>query len=298
MVTLQQLQYFRELATTGHLTRTAEKLYISQTTLSNTIINLEKQLGVKLFVRVGRSLQLSEAGTNYLEYVSQALRALENGRAYIEDYRSQGERKVSLTTSNALVWAGLVRGFQDRFRDYSIQQLNSTPDQFRRMLLDMEADFVITGTDDLSLAGLEYQVFREEQIFLCVCADHPLAGRTSVTLEDIRDERFINLPHSLPFRKYCDNLFLKAGIRYSAVLECDYMLRGQLIEAGFGVALTTQSGQISGIFGGNNRFIPLSGDIPRRPIALIWNPRRYLGKAAKDFRDYVLTMDYMPYSQS
>jgi len=296
MVTLQQLQYFRELAVTGHLTRAAEKLYISQTTLSNTIINLEKKLGVKLFDRVGRSLQLSEAGANYLEYVSQALGALENGRAYLENYRDRGERKVSLTTGNALVWAGLVRGFQSHFRDYSIQQLNSTPDQFRRMLLDMEVDFAITGTDDLSLSGLEYQVFREEQLYLCVPGNHPLVGRNSVTLEDIQNENFINLPQSLPFRKYCDNLFRKAGIRYHAVLECDYMLRGQLIEAGFGVALTTQSGQLTGFLGNNNHFIPLATSVPRRPIAIIWNPRRYLGQAALDFRDYVLNMDYSPYA--
>ena len=65
MVTLQQLRYFRELAATGHLTQTAERLYITQTTLSNTIINLEKQLGVKLFDRVGRTLQLNEAGRLY-----------------------------------------------------------------------------------------------------------------------------------------------------------------------------------------------------------------------------------------
>jgi len=296
MVTLQQLQYFRELAVTGHLTRAAEKLYISQTTLSNTIINLEKKLGVKLFDRVGRSLQLSEAGANYLEYVSQALGALENGRAYLENYRDRGERKVSLTTGNALVWAGLVRGFQSHFRDYSIQQLNSTPDQFRRMLLDMEVDFAITGTDDLSLSGLVYQVFREEQLYLCVPGNHPLVGRNSVTLEDIQNENFINLPQSLPFRKYCDNLFRKAGIRYHAVLECDYMLRGQLIEAGFGVALTTQSGQLTGFLGNNNHFIPLATSVPRRPIAIIWNPRRYLGQAALDFRDYVLNMDYSPYA--
>lgn len=296
MVTLQQLQYFRELAVTGHLTRAAEKLYISQTTLSNTIINLEKKLGVKLFDRVGRSLQLSEAGSHYLEYVSQALGALENGRTYLENYRDRGERKVSLTTGNALVWAGLVRGFQSRFRDYSIQQLNSTPDQFRRMLLDMEVDFAITGTDDLSLSGLEYRVFREEQIYLCVPGNHPLIGQKSVTLEDIRDEHFINLPQSLPFRKYCDNLFRKAGIRYHAVLECDYMLRGQLIEAGFGVALTTQSGHLTGFLGNSNQFIPLADSVPRRPIAIIWNPRRYLGQAALDFRDYVLNLDYSPYA--
>ena len=230
MITLQQLLYFRALAANGHLTRTAESLYISQTTLSNTIINLEKQLGVKLFDRVGRTLQLSQAGARYLEYVTRALDELENGRAYIDDHREKGEQKVSLTTSNSLVWADLIRGFQNRFRSYALHQLNSTPDQFRRMLLNMEIDYVITGTDDLDLTGLEYEVFQEEQLYLCIPKGHPLEGRSRVQLQELRDERFINLPQTLPFRKYCDNLFEQAGIQYNAVLECDYMLRGQLIE--------------------------------------------------------------------
>lgn len=289
MITLQQLQYFRTLATIGHLTRTAQALYISQTTLSNTIINLEKQLGVKLFNRVGRTLQLSQVGERYLEYVTRALDELENGRAYIEDYREKGEQKVSLTTSNSLVWADLIRGFQNRFRSYSLHQLNSTPDQFRRMLLNMEIDYVITGTDDMDLAGLEYEVFQEEQLYLCIPKGHPLEGRNRVQLQELRDERFINLPQTLPFRKYCDNLFEQAGIQYNAVLECDYMLRGQLIEAGFGVCLTTHSGYKSNFLGSSNVYIPLADDVSRRPIALIWNPKRYLGRAARDFRDYVMT---------
>lgn len=287
MVTLQQLQYFRALAANGHLTRTAESLYISQTTLSNTIINLEKQLGVKLFDRVGRTLQLSQVGQGYLDYVTQALDALENGLAYIGDHREKGEHRVSLTTSNSLVWAGLIRGFQNRFRSYALQQLNSTPDRFRRMLLNMEIDYVITGTDDLDLTGLEYSVFQEEQLYLCIPKGHPLEHRDSVQLQELRDERFINLPPNLPFRRYCDNLFERAGIQYNAVLECDYMLRGQLIEAGFGVCLTTHSGYRSNFLGSENVYIPLSGDVPRRPIAIIWNPKRYLGQAARDFRDYV-----------
>lgn len=289
MVTLQQLQYFRALAANGHLTRTAESLYISQTTLSNTIINLEKQLGVKLFDRVGRNLQLSPVGKQYLEYVIQALDALENGHTFLEDYREQGERKVSLTTSNSLVWAALIRGFQNRFRDYTLQQLNSTPDQFRRMLLNMEIDYVITGTDDLDLTGLEYTVFQEEQLYLCIPKGHPLEHRDRVQLQELQNERFINLPPNLPFRRYCDNLFERAGIQYNAVLECDYMLRGQLIEAGFGVCLTTHSGYKSNFLGSSNVYIPLDGDVPCRPIALIWNPKRYLGQAARDFRDYVLS---------
>ena len=87
MVTLQQLIYFRELAHTGNQTRTAEQLYITQTTLSNTIRNLERQLGIKLFERSGRSLRLSEPGQKYLHFVDEALQALDNAQTVINDYK-------------------------------------------------------------------------------------------------------------------------------------------------------------------------------------------------------------------
>ena len=115
MITLQQLQYFRELAANGHLTRTAEQLFISQTTLSGTIIKLEKQLGINLFDRVGRTLSLNETGQGYLVYVEQALTALENGQAFIADRREQGAHKVSLSIINSAVWSPLIQNFQTRF---------------------------------------------------------------------------------------------------------------------------------------------------------------------------------------
>ena len=297
MVTLQQLKYFKALAENGHLTRTAEQFFITQTSLSNTIIHLEKQLGFKLFDRVGRSLQLNEVGRQYLVYITQALTALENADAFIMDQREKGEQRVSLTTGNSMVWAGLVQGFQARFRDYTIHQLNSTPDQFRRMLLELSVDFLITGTDDLSLKGLEYEIMRQERLCLCAPKDHPLARQKEVRLEQLADQRIISLPPNLPFRKYCDELFRKARIPCNTVLECDYVLRGQLIEAGFGVGLTTESGKLSGFLGQSNVYVPLDDSVPLRPIAIIWNPARYLSRAARDFRDYTLSLDYPPYAE-
>ena len=98
MITLQQLKYFRELANNGHLTRTAEQLYITQTTLSNTIKNLESQLGVKLFDRTGRTIQLNEAGKIYLAYVNEALQALDNAAVALEDHKQGKQQAVAVAT--------------------------------------------------------------------------------------------------------------------------------------------------------------------------------------------------------
>jgi len=291
MITLQQLEYFRELALNGHLTQTAEKLYITQATLSNVIGNLEKQLGVKLFNRVGRHLQLSEVGAKYLDYVLEALSALDNGRTMIENHLQTVNQTVTIAVNNSTVWASRIQTFQQTFPSYSIRQLTySDTNVPRNLLIGMEADFVIAGTTDFSLTGLEYTVFARSPICLCVPPGHRLAGRTSVTLEEIKDEPFISHPQPHPFQKFCDNLFQKAGIRYHTVLECDYMLSSQLVSAGFGVRLSTWHSYKAkvGLLANNNTCIPIVDDYEPREIALIWNARRNLSQAAQDFHDYLV----------
>ena len=290
MVTLQQLRYFRELAATGHLTRTAEKLHITQTSLSNTIIHMEKQLGLKLFQRVGRTLELSEIGKVYLGYVEEALSALDNAQTVVDDYLDRDNNTISISMSSSHVWTTLIRNFRMEYRDYHIRQVNCTRLQYRDLLISQDTDFVIAGTDDLLLNGLEYTILRKEKLYLCVYRDHPLASRKSICLEEARNESFINLSETESFRIFCDNLFERVGISPSASIECDYTMRGKLIEAGFGVALTTGRSIDMGMLG-SNVFIPLSDDFAVRPIAIIWNPKHYLGKAARDFLRYTVNTE-------
>jgi len=124
---------------------------------------------------------------------------------------------------------------------------------------------------------------------LCVSREHPLADREGIYLTQLRDEPFINLPESSGFRVFCDRLFERAGIPCHAVLECDYTLRGKLVAGGYGVAVTTNSSRRQNLLGTGITYIPILDDFARRPVAVVWNPRRYLSKAALDFRNYVLT---------
>lgn len=76
---LKHLQYFRELAHSEHLTNTANKLSISQPTLSYAITELEKHLGVYLFEKQGRNIRLTKYGHFFLEYAERSLAELERG---------------------------------------------------------------------------------------------------------------------------------------------------------------------------------------------------------------------------
>lgn len=287
MITLQQLKYFRDVAKNGHLTQTAEKLYITQTTLSNTIITLERQLGVKLFDRVGRSLQLSEIGALYFKYVNEALLLLDNAQSAVDDYKANAQLAVSVAMTNSTIWADLIQGYRTMFPDYNIRQIGCERTAFRDMLMNQEIDFVIAGIEDLNLTGLEYHILRDETLYLCVSHGHPLSQRESIYMAEAKDESFISLPPSNGFRLFCDNLFRKLGIECNVAIECDYTLRGKLVEAGFGVAVTTHTSFSQNMLGTNIAYIPIADDCAQRPIAIIWNPNHYLSRAAVDFREYV-----------
>lgn len=293
MITLQQLKYFRELAQTEQLTRTAEKLFITQTTLSNTIKNLETQLGVKLFDRVGRTLRLNEVGRKYLTYVSEALDALENAQIMIDDH-SGNNLSVSVAMTNSNIWSDLVQGFCSKHKNYSFHQEGCDYALLRGMLINQKTDFVIAGVDDFPLSGLEYRVIREEQLYLGVSKEHRFADRTSITLAEAKDERFINLPESHAFRWFCDSLFQKAGIAYKEAITCDYTLRGKLVAENIGVVITTHSFMMQNMMGVDIVYIPITDSFAKRPLAIIWNSRHYLNRAALDFRDYVLSYGETP----
>ena len=288
MITLQQLRYFRELAKTCHLTRTAEKLYITQTTLSNTIINLEKQLGIKLFDRVGRGMQLSEAGKHYFKYVNEALISLDNAQTALDDFKEKDNQSVSVAMNSSIVWGDMIHDFRRLYGSYNIRQIDCDKALFHEMLLNQEIDFVIAGVGDIPLLGLKHKVLREEKLYLCVSKDHPLSEKKSIYLSDAKDESFIILPKTTCFRDYCDKLFEKAGLSYKVAAECDYTMRGRMVEAGFGVSLTTSFYRKGLRHSRDIVYIPIVDDFARCPIALIWNPQHYLSRAARDFMDYVI----------
>ncbi|MBQ2751746.1 MAG: LysR family transcriptional regulator [Oscillospiraceae bacterium] len=288
MVTLQQLKYFRELAKTCHLTRTAERLYITQTTLSNTIINLENQIGIKLFNRVGRNIQLSDAGKQYYKYVNEALIALENAQTAIDDFKENDRQNISVAMNSSNVWNEMIHGFRNKYRSYNLRQIDCDKALFYQMLINQEIDFVLAGNGDIPMKGLKYHFLRNEILYLCVSKDNPLANRESIYLADAKDESFVTLPHTSCFSGFCDKLFHKAGINYKVAVECDYTLRGKLVEAGLGAAITTSISRNRSMLGENIAYIPIIDDFARRPISIIWNPQHYLSRAARDFRDYVI----------
>ena len=287
MITLLQLEYFRKLAATQHITQTAKELYISQTALSSMIIGLEKELGVQLFDRSKRSIHLNEAGKLYLSYVEQVFNALDNGHAALRDMVDAGEKQVSVAVGSSLVWTGMFRQFHMYFPDHALKQHNGTTAELSDALQSARVDFVIAGAGDIVDKALESAFVKTDNVYLCVPSSHRFAKREEVYMEELRDERFISLPVGAPWRSYCDWLFEKAGITTKPIVECDYTMRAALVESEFGVALTSSSALDVDLLRPNH-YIRVADEYASRKMLLYWNPKRYMSNAARDFKEFCI----------
>lgn len=285
MITLLQLDYFRRLAATEHITQTAKELYISQTALSSMIIGLEKELGIQLFDRSKRSIHLNQAGRVYLQYVNEVFTALENGRTALQELTEAAEHQVSLTVGSPQVWLHMIRDFRKQCPEYSIKQYSQTLEGLTDSLRSMKTDFVIAGVDEVPDPAFEHVVLKTDRVYLCVPKSHRLAQREQVWLRELADEPYIDLPVGAPWRTYCAQLFDRAGVKIRRVLECDASIRSALIDAEFGVALTSSSAYEVDMLR-PNRYVPIADEFSRREMALFWNPKKYMSKAALSFRGF------------
>lgn len=288
MITLLQLDYFRKLAATEHITQTAKDLYISQTALSSMIISLEKELGIQLFDRSRRSIRLNQAGKIYLQYVNDMFTALDNGRNALRELTENGEKQVSLAVGSSQVWMPMMRDFRIQFPDYTIKQRNQTLDGLIETLRTMKTDYIIASPTEIPDTDLEHIFLKRDRVYLCVPKNHPWVGRESVYLKELEKQPYIDLSAGSPWQVYCAQLFSQAGVTPNTVLECDYSLRGPLIEAGFGISLTSTSVCDIDMLK-PNCYIPIADDFAYRELALFWNPKKYMSQAALSFRDFCVS---------
>lgn len=286
MPTLLQIYYFYSLAQTENISQTARNLGISHTALSNMINKMEMELGLTLFDRDRNIVRLNDAGREYFSTAEAVVQAMESGRKAVLDLNGN-IKDIYLAVGKAYVWHDLLLRFQKKYPDYAVHRLELPFQDAASRLKRGEIDLLIKGTDS-PINEMETRLLGQDRIYLVVPQSHPLAGKESVSFQDFKEENFIGLSDKTGFARRCIACFEAAGYQPRYKIECDYLLRAPLVQAGVGVALTSSSGKVSGLLAPNIH-IPISDSFARWQLYLAWNPRLYLSHAASLLRDFLLT---------
>jgi DNA-binding transcriptional LysR family regulator len=186
------VQYFVAVAEELHFGRAAERLHIAQPSLSHEIRRLEGQLGVRLFDRTSRRVELTDAGRALLR---EGRRLLTQSERTMRLVRSAATERFSVgfygSAASALL-PGLLRSFHAAHPNVEVS--------VRELLLDRLDELVAGGVDVAftrllpGQAEVEIEIIAREPRVVAVATNHPFAGRRELQFDDLREERFITNP--------------------------------------------------------------------------------------------------------
>lgn len=211
---IRQLRYFLDIAETEHLTQSAQKLFVTQSTLSHGLRQLEQELDTVLFDRLGRGLKLSQAGAAFRVYAMRALREIEAGRMALADLSGLQSGRLTVgafpTFLNTLVPATLAAFSQAHPKvQIEVRDLRAGPieEQLLRGELDLGIAFHPAGHEDI-----ETEPLFDERMLLVVRPGHPLAGRNSLPMKRLAEQPLALLPRSFATRRLIDDSLRQAGV--------------------------------------------------------------------------------------
>jgi len=182
---LRLVGYFVVVAEHRHFGRAANALHIAQPSLSRQIRRLEQQLGVRLLDRTPQGTRLTEAGETFLPSAKALLRSA--ARAAAQTRAAAQPSRITIGYTMGLIVTPAVREMRREHPDAEVQAVHVDWNQARDALLDHRVDALVTRLP-FPTDGLHVTILYDEPRVLVVPVDHRLAGKESITLDDIADE--------------------------------------------------------------------------------------------------------------
>ncbi|MEU6425510.1 LysR substrate-binding domain-containing protein [Microbispora sp. NPDC046973] len=285
MMDLNALKQFLVVARLEHLSRAADELHIAQPSLSRTIARLEGELGTPLFDRSGR-LRLNDAGKHFRDHVERALGELDAGRRAVAEATGEGLGAVRLASETFLTLTGPLAAYKRAHPSVEIELHWSLAEDMARRLRAQEVDLCV-ASQPIHAEGLESTRLFDEAVGVAIPLDHPLAGRTSVSIEELAGQPFVTARTGHWLRRLLDRLFAARGLTPKIVCESDeHSAIAELISAGLGIGLVPAFARR-----GDPRaplaWIAVDSPDCRRTVALYWGAGSHLSTAARLMRTMI-----------
>ena len=281
---LHQLRYFVAVAETENFTRAAERSHVSQPSLSQQILNLESEIGHKLFHRLGRKAVLTEAGVAFLERARRILFEVENAAKELGDHPGLGRR----------ITVGAVQTVMPYLLTPLIAELHTS---HPNLLIDAREDFranllrgVIEGDLDMAIVPLPVKDHRisiepllSEPLLLVVGKTHPISSRTEISLNDLSDETFASLGDASALATQIRTFFGDQKLQPRIGIHCAQVATlKQFVAAGLGISILPQLARMP-----DDRetltYLRLTGSAPTRELVVIRHLQRYQSRGAEQF---------------
>jgi DNA-binding transcriptional LysR family regulator len=299
-VTLDEIETFLSIARHGSFTEASRRLARSQPAVSRRIQQLEESVGAELFERVGRRVELTDAGRALLPHAEAAVAAARDGERAIRDaLGTSGPQVLKLAIVGTLADSHLVdalRAFETGFPAATVELTTATSREVSALVRNGDAHLGLRYFPDAD-PRLESLPLGAEKLFLVVPASHRIHQRRLRSLRPLAGERWLGFapergqPDS--FGRLLERTLAEAGFAEQRYTPVDSLTaQKRLVEAGLGVALMPRSSVREELRIGSLRAIEIQGLRLEQPVVAIRRVRGHENRLATAFLK--LLRDFTP----
>ena len=300
-MTTRELLYIKTIADEKSMTRAAQKLFVTQPSLSHCVMTIERELGTPLFRRTSTGLLLTYAGEKYYRMACEVLRVYAAFESEISEESDLLRGRITLGITNYLACDLLPKMLPRFHKDHpgiELRIVEETTDELEKSLLSGRLDFAImhTGAGDGASEdpGLAHEVLRRDPFLLIAPQDHPHADKAVPTESGYPEldpahlggEPFLMVTRGQRIRHVTDRVLSQAGVSPQIVFTSrNYETLRRLSAEGMGYTFVPS--HYAGLLGGEE-YQPACYAIPERydafwELSVVTLKDAYLSRAAKAF---------------
>jgi LysR family transcriptional regulator, cyn operon transcriptional activator len=284
---LRHLRYFVALAECLNFTRAAQRVHVTQSTLSHQIRQLEDELGRDLFDRIGKRVMLTEAGETFLGYASKALREVDQGLSDLSRAPDElsGEVRIGAThTFNIGFVPECLALFMRKYPTVKVSVEELAADDIGSRLQDGQLDVGI-AYQPADPSHLWFEPLYTEEMVLVVSALHPFAQRKRVRMVELHRQHMVLLPRVFATRTMLDDCFRSCGAEPVVTAEMNTIapMIGLVAQTQLATIVSTHAVPLRD----DVRVIPLESPTPIRTPGILWKRDARQTAAVRSFASNV-----------
>lgn len=221
---IQELEAFWWIAQTGSFNRAAERLYLTQPSVTARIQALEKELGQILFERKPRGVRLTDAGRALLPHAERVLQDVRKARQAVVDLISATGGTLALgcaLTTSTYTLPEILARYKAAYPGVEITVRTGRSQQVQQLVLDDTVQLGLVHAPTAPHPEIQAVPLYEEEILLVAHPAHPLAGEESITVERLADESFITPDRSSGYWSVVEQFWAGAGLVPKVIMELD-----------------------------------------------------------------------------
>ena len=283
---LRHLRTIEAVARHRSFTKAADELFLAQSAISQQIRRLEEELGLQIFRRSSRSVDITDEGRILLAHAKRVIAEIDELHGHLEELTGllRGAVRIGgIYPFGRYDIYDVLADFRARYPGVAIHMLEDTQDEMLAMLRKDDLDCAFASVDPDAI-GSEFAatLLWEEEFLVAMSPDHPLAARSSVTLEELVGADLIAYRDNSALRRRFETTLGRRGLEPRNAFVCTEMNAVRALAAkGLGVAVLPRS--IAELDGPPIALRPFRPEPVTWPVALVWRADRRQPPAAKAF---------------